>query len=145
MYARWRAGLAGLILAGTVAGGLGAMASSASAAPTGSKNATTIPAACNEGTVDLVLNNANGQGQGTMNGTQATFAPAHVQGSNLVAHPVTIDLVFTFTPPGGPSQSFSEDVSRHDAKATDSCSINYSASSPQGSESIVGTVTLYYT
>ena len=95
--------------------------------------------------MDLVLNNANGQGQGTMNGMQATFAPAHVEGSTLVAHPVTIDLVFTFTPTGGPSQSFSEDVSRHAAKATDSCSINYSASFPQSSETIVGTVTLYQT
>ena len=84
-------------------------AAAASADPTGSKNAFTATATCDNGmTVPIVVNNANGQGAGTQNGTQAVWAPAHVVGSTAVFHPTVFDLLFTFTPAGGTPESFAQ-------------------------------------
>src|SRR5579871_1274000 len=85
------------------------VAASASADPTGSKNATTFMASCDNGlTVPVVVNNANGQGAGTNNrGIQAEWAPAHVIGSSLVFHPAAFDLEFSFFDAGS-GQTFTQ-------------------------------------
>src|SRR5689334_458368 len=76
-------------------------AAPASADPTGAKQSLMIPASCSDGTtvqdLQVVVNNANGQGKGTDNNPkgQAVFAPAHVVGSNAVFHPTIFDLTFT--------------------------------------------------
>jgi len=78
---------------------VGLTAAGAVAAPTGAKNASEFPATCNGQTVLIVVNNANGQGQGAQIGDkmEATFAPAHVVGSTEVFHPTQFDLTFSFT------------------------------------------------
>jgi hypothetical protein len=50
--------------------------------------------------VMIVVNNANGQGQGTNDNPkgQATFAPGHIIGTNEVLHPTAFNLTFTFHP-----------------------------------------------
>src|SRR5438067_1522287 len=81
--------------------GSAVLASPAFADPTGSKNAFQINGMCSGNrTVQVVVNSANGKGQGAQNNTanQAEFAPAHVIGTNEVFHPTAFDVTFTFTP-----------------------------------------------
>src|SRR2546423_1395623 len=86
----------------------------AGADPNGAKNAFKGTADCGgAGSYDFVVNSANGQGSGTNNnGNQAEWTPAHLSPGNGVFHPTAFDLTFTFTPPGGPSQSFTNTDSR---------------------------------
>ena len=108
-------------------------AAAASADPTGSKNAFTATATCDNGmTVPIVVNNANGQGAGTQNGIQAEWAPAHVVGSTAVFHPTVFDLTFTFTPAGGTPESFVQQDSRQVGKTQVKCSLYGSQSDPAG-------------
>jgi hypothetical protein len=108
-------------------------AAAASADPTGSKNAFTATATCDNGmTVPIVVNNANGQGAGTENGTQAEWAPAHVIGSSAIFHPTVFDLTFTFTPAGGTPETFVQQDSRQTGKTKVTCSLYGSQSDPAG-------------
>jgi hypothetical protein len=108
-------------------------AAAASADPTGSKNAFTVTATCDNGmTVPIVVNSANGQGAGTQNGTQAEWTPAHVVGSTAVFHPTVFDLVTTFTPAGGTPESFVQQDSRQVGKTRVTCSLYASQSDPAG-------------
>jgi hypothetical protein len=123
---------------------VGAAAGTAGAAPTGAKNAFVFPATCNGRAVTLVVNSANGQGQGTQNNTkgQGNFAPAHVAGSNQVFLPLSLDLQFTFTTPDGQSFTFPLLASHGSRSGTTTCEINYTQTDPQGGTfSIVGTAT----
>jgi hypothetical protein len=96
----------------------------ASADPTGSKNSFQAQARCDNGmTVPVVVNNANGQGAGSQDNNTAEWAPAHVVGSTLVFHPTVFNLTFTFTPAGGPSQSFSNQDSRQTGNTQTTCSL----------------------
>lgn len=114
----------------------------ASADPTGSKNSFTAWATCANGmSVPIVVNNANGQGAGSQNNATAEWAPAHVVGSQLVFHPTVFDLTFTFTPAGGPSQSFLQQASRLTGKSQTTCSLAGSQTDPAGDTfSLSGTV-----
>ena len=110
-------------------------AAAASADPTGSKNAFTATATCDNGmTVPIVVNNANGQGAGTQkdNGSKAEWAPAHVVGGTAVFHPTVFDLTFTFTPVGGSPETFIQQDSRQTSKTTTTCSLSGSQSDPAG-------------
>jgi hypothetical protein len=124
------------------AAALGFIAGPASAAPTGAKNSFTFHADCDNGqSVDLVVNNANGQGQGTNNGMQATWAPAHVVGGNSVFHPLAFNLTFSFTSPEG-TQSMTQDIARKNQVGDVTCHISGSQSDGMGDTfSVDGMVT----
>lgn len=117
-------------------------AASAFADPTGSKNAFTAWATCDNGlSVPVVVNSANGQGAGSQDNTTAVWTPAHVVGSSLVFHPTVFDLTFTFTPAGGPPQSFNQQAERLTGKTQTTCSLSGSSSDGAGNTfSISGTV-----
>jgi hypothetical protein len=114
----------------------------ASADPTGSKNAFSAWATCDNGmTVPIVVNNANGQGAGSQDNITAEWSPAHVVGNTLVFHPTVFNLTFTFTPAGGPPQSFIQQDSRQTGKTQTTCSLTGSQSDPAGDRfSLSGTV-----
>jgi hypothetical protein len=57
-----------------------------------------------------------------------------------VFHPTAFDLTFTFTPPSGPSQSFTNTAFRPNQTGTTMCDISGSQTSPQGTFSLSGTV-----
>jgi hypothetical protein len=114
----------------------------AGAAPTNAKGAFTGQADCGSaGTFGFVVNNANGQGQGTMNNPkgQAIFAPAHLS-NGQVFHPTAFDLTFTFTAPDGSTMSFLNDAARKNQVGDVSCTLSGSQASPQGTFSISGSV-----
>jgi hypothetical protein len=115
-------------------------AASAGAAPTGAKNAFQFTATCNAQEVPIVVNNANGQGPQSPDKMQATFAPAHIVGTNQVFHPTQFDLTFSFTV-GTETQSFTNTASRPNKAAPVSCSIDTTQTAPDGSSfSLEGTV-----
>lgn len=124
--------------------GAAVLASPASADPTGSKNSFLINGTCGDRTIQVVVNSANGQGQGAQNNNanQAEFAPAHVVGTNEVFHPTVFDVTFTFTPVHGPSQSFTNTDSRPNQTGNVTCQISGTKTDAQGNTfSIAGTVT----
>ncbi len=131
------------LLALVAAAGLTLGATTASAAPTHAKNSLTGTADCGaDGQFTFVVNSANGQGQGTENnGSQAEFAPAHLLETHQVFHPTAFDLTFTFTPAGGPTQSFTDTSARKNQSGDVVCDISASQSSPGGSFELSGTVT----
>jgi hypothetical protein len=120
------------------------MAVSVSAAPTGAKNASTFQAACDNGlTAQVVVNNANGQGSGTENrGIQAEWAPAHVVGSNLVFHPVSFDLQFSFfDAASGETFTDSQVATKKNGTVATTCVLSGMQSDPAGDTfTISGTV-----
>src|SRR4051794_21762744 len=127
--------------------GVAALGAAAGAAPTGATKAFTFPVSCNNGTsvqgLQFVVNNANGQGQGTQNNPrgQANFAPAHVVGSHLVYHPQVFNLTFTFIASNGETFSSTSTAAMKNPKTPITCTINYTASDPDGNTfSLVGTV-----
>jgi hypothetical protein len=110
----------------------GVVAAVATADPTNPKNSFSFPATCNGVTVDFVVNSANGQGAGSQNNDTAPFAPAHVVGSNEVFHPTAFDLTFSFTPAGGPTESFLNTDAMRNAKTPVTCTIDYSQTDADG-------------
>jgi hypothetical protein len=129
-----------LVFAATAGLVLGAPA--VGAAPTGAKNAFTGQADCGTaGQFTFVVNSANGQGQGTQNnGMQAEFTPAHLIETHQVFHPTAFDLTFSFTPPIGPPQTFTDTSSRPHQTGDTVCTITGSQPSPGGTFSLSGTV-----
>jgi hypothetical protein len=128
--------------------GSAVLASPAFADPTGSKNAFTVDGVCSGNrTVQVVVNSANGQGQGSQNNkpSEGEFTPAHVIGTNEVFHPTAFDITFTFTPVHGPSQSFTDTSSRPNQSGNVTCQVSGSQSDPQGNTfSISGMVTGWF-
>jgi hypothetical protein len=118
------------------------MAVPAVAAPTNAPNALFLTATCNGMRVTLVHNAANGSGQGTMNNPkgQAVFAPVHVVGTTEGFVPTKFDLTFMFTPPSGPSFSFTNTASKNQSASVECDDVFASTSSPQGTTTISGTV-----
>jgi hypothetical protein len=105
----------------------------AAADPTGSKNAFRATASCDNGlTVPIVVNNANGQGSGQEDQNTAEWAPAHVIGSSLVFHPTVFDLTFSFTPAGGPTETFTQQASRLGGKTQTTCRLSGTQSDQAG-------------
>ncbi len=78
---------------------------------------------------------------------QGAFTPAHLVGTTSVFIPYSINLTTTFTPPGGPT--FTEvDIAAKAAPLKDgvTCTIPFqSFSGPDGTFTIVGTVTGFFT
>lgn len=108
-----------------VAGFLATTVATASADPTGSKNSMTVPATCNGRSVEIVVNSANGQGQGAQNQNTAPFAPAHVVGTNEVLHPTVFNLTFSFTDPTGQTFTFLDTNAMKNPKTGVTCVIDH--------------------
>ena len=109
----------------------------ASADPTNAKKSQTITAICD---AQQILVSVNGNGE---------FTPAHVIGSTAVFVPTAFDVTFSFTPPGGPTQSETDtSAKRNQGKATVTCAIPEIPNTfptPDGTFSISGTVTGFFT
>jgi hypothetical protein len=115
-----------------------ALASPTMADPGKAKNASHIHATCGTQTVNVVV---NGKGK---------WAPAHVVGSTKVFVPTAFNLTFTFTPTnGGSAQTNTENIHKASPthRGTVSCTIPAQTlfSGPQGSMTIQGTVTGFFT
>jgi hypothetical protein len=98
--------------------------------------------------LQVVVNNANGKGQGTQNNPkgQALFAPAHVVGTNEVFHPTIFDLTFTFTSSDGSTQSFHDTASRKEPACAGELLDRLLPTDEQGNSfSFNGTVGGYFT
>lgn len=110
---------------------------SASADPAKSKNAEIIPIECDSGigTVEVVT---NGNGEWT---------PGHVRMNNQVLIPYEFHISGSFTPPGGPTESFSEDLvkkaPRNGRLAT--CTFSDEGADESGSFVFSGIVKVSYT
>lgn len=125
----------GFALLGVCALAIVALAPSAAADPTSAKNATQLELDCN-GTPYQVVVNGNGG-----------FTPAHIIASTGTVVPYSLDLTFTFTPPGGPTQTDTQTVAKGGPhKGAVNCTIPFqSFSGPEGSFSIQGTATAFVT
>jgi hypothetical protein len=123
-----------LFAAGAAAG---ALALPATADPGHAKNATHIQAICGTQTVNVVV---NGNG---------TFTPAHVVGSTKMFIPTALSLTFTFTPTSGTPQTDTQNVHKASPahRGTTTCSIPMQTleSGPQGTATIQGSVTGFFT
>jgi len=121
--------------------GAAVLASPVNADPIHAKNASQIYALCGTQTVNVVVNGGNGQG---------TFLPAHVVGSTSMFIPTAVHLTFTFTPAGGgaPSVNTTNATKGSPPKSgAVTCTIPLQTlfSGPQGSATIQGSVTGFYT
>jgi hypothetical protein len=108
----------------------------ATADPIHAKNAAQIDAVCGGQTVNVVV---NGNGE---------FTPAHVLGSTSVFVPTAFDITFTFTPTGGSPMSETDTASKAaPITNTTTCTIPVQTifSGPEGSATIQGTVTGFFT
>ena len=127
-----------LALVAACALGVAVFASPAAADPIHAKNASQVHALCGTTTVNVVV---NGNG---------TFTPAHVIGSTSVFIPTALNLTFRFTPAGGGSPIVDTQTAAKAAPAktgTVTCTIPLQTlfSGPQGSATIQGSVTGFYT
>ena len=118
--------------------GVAVLASPAAADPIHAKNASQVHALCGATTVNVVV---NGNGK---------FTPAHVIGSTSVFIPTALNLTFTFTPAGGGSPHVDTQTAAKAGPAKTgavTCTIPVQTlfSGPQGSTTIQGTVTGFYT
>lgn len=123
------AALAGAIVA------LGLVTPGASADPLNAKDSFAFPATCDDGQTVQVVVNGNGN-----------FTPAHVVGSTAVFVPQALDTTFEFTPPGGPTETETENVSKprvHGDLVT--CSFDVTQSLPFGTIHLFGTATGFFT
>jgi hypothetical protein len=123
-----------LLALGAVAG---LLALPATADPGHAKNASHVQALCGTQTVNVVV---NGNGR---------FTPAHVVGNTKVFIPTALNLTFTFTPTSGSPIVNTTNV--HKASPTKrgavTCTIPLQTlfSDPQGSTTIQGSVTGFFT
>jgi hypothetical protein len=112
---------------------MAALIQGAAADPSNAKNSLTFTATCNGQAVEFVVNGAG------------RFTPAHVVGSTTVFIPEVFDLTFTFTPPGGPTETEPFTAAKGNPKGDVTCDINISESTPEGTFTAVGTVTGFFT
>jgi hypothetical protein len=117
--------------------GAAVLASPAGADPIHAKNAAQVHALCGTQTVNVVV---NGNG---------TFTPGHVLGSTSMFIPTAVHLTFSFTPAGGggPFVDTTNATKAAPLRGTITCTIPLQTlfSGPQGSATIQGTVTGFYT
>jgi hypothetical protein len=115
----------------------GLLALPAAADPGHAKNASHVQALCGTQTVNVVV---NGNGR---------FTPAHVVGSTKVFIPTALNLTFTFTPTSGNPMVNTTNVQKASPtkRGTVTCTIPLQTlfSSPQGSTTIQGSVTGFFT
>jgi hypothetical protein len=112
---------------------MAAFVQGAAADPINAKNALTFTASCNGQDVELVVNGAG------------NFTPAHVVGSTAVFIPEVFDLTFTFTPPGGPTETETFTAAKNNPKGAVTCRLDASETTPEGTFSVVGTVSGFFT
>jgi hypothetical protein len=112
---------------------MAALVQGAAADPINAKNALTFTASCNGQDVELVVNGAG------------NFTPAHVVGSTAVFIPEVFDLTFTFTPPGGPTETETFTAAKGNPKGNVTCDIDISETTPEGTFTAVGTVSGFFT
>jgi hypothetical protein len=125
-----------LLVAACAAFAAAAIVPAAMADPGNAKNAGHISAMCN-GQPVMVVVNGNGE-----------FTPAHVVTSTSVFIPTAFDLTFTFTPSGGSPESNTDTSAKAGPiKNTITCTIPIQTlfSGPQGTGTIQGTVTGFFT
>jgi hypothetical protein len=126
--------LFGLLCLGAVAG---LLALPAAADPGHAKNASHVQALCGTQTVNVVV---NGNGR---------FTPAHVVGNTKVFVPTALNLTFTFTPTGGSPivNTTNAQKASPTKRGTVTCTIPLQTlfSGPQGSATIQGSVTGFFT
>ena len=126
------------LIATLAAGAIAALTAFPAAADPGhAKNALRLRAQCGTQMVNVVV---NGNGK---------FTPAHVVGSTKVFVPTALHLSFTFTPASGPASTDTQNVVKKSAtkRGTVTCTIPVQTvfSSPQGTNTIEGTVTGFFT
>jgi hypothetical protein len=115
--------------------GLAVFAPAASADPLNAKNSFAFPATCDDGQTVQVVVNGNGN-----------FTPAHVVGTTAVFVPQALDTTFEFTPPGGPTETETETVSKpHIHGDLVTCSFDVTQSFPFGTIHLFGTATGFFT
>jgi hypothetical protein len=115
--------------------GLAVFAPAASADPLNAKNSFAFSATCDDGQTVQVVVNGNG-----------TFTPAHVVGTTAVFVPQALDTTFEFTPPGGPTETETETVSKaHIHGDLVTCSFDVTQSFPFGTLHLFGTATGFFT
>jgi hypothetical protein len=109
----------------------------ASADPSNAKSSTLVTVIC-----------GGQQIQGVVNGN-GEFTPAHVVGSTKVFVPTAFDVTFSFTPTGGTTQTERDTSAKKRQKANGvTCAIPAALNtftSPEGTFSISGTVTGFFT
>jgi hypothetical protein len=110
-----------------------ALAQGATADPITAKNAFTFTATCDGQQVQFVV---IGGGD---------FTPAHVVGSTTVLIPEVFDITFTFTPPGGPTETETFTAAKANPQGDITCNINVSETAPEGTFTVVGTVSGFFT
>ena len=112
---------------------LAALVQGAAADPINAKKAFTFTATCDGEQVAFVVNDAG------------NFTQAHVVGTTAVLIPEVLDLTFSFTPPGGPTQTETLTAAKANPKGEVSCSLDASETSPEGTFRVFGTVTGFFT
>jgi len=130
-----------LALIGACVFAVAVLAAPAGADPIHAKNAAQIHALCGTQTVNVVVNGGNGN---------AAFLPAHVLGNTSMFIPTSVNLTFSFTPASGgsPVVNTTNATKAAPPKAgAVTCTIPLQTlfSGPQGSATIQGTVTGFYT
>jgi opacity protein-like surface antigen len=125
------------VLVALVAVTVAVLAQAASADPTHAKSSAVITAICGEEQMQFSV---NGNG---------VFTPGHVIGGTAMLVPTAFDLTFSFTPPGGPTESETDTAAKHNqTKGTVTCDIPAALNtftSPEGTFTISGTVTGFFT
>jgi hypothetical protein len=112
---------------------MAALIQGATADPSNAKNAFTFTATCDDQQVAFVVNGAG------------DFTPAHVVGTTAVLIPEVFDITFTFTPPGGPTETETFTEAKANPKGDVTCDISVSETTPEGTFTVVGTVTGFFT
>jgi hypothetical protein len=112
---------------------MAALVQGAVADPINAKNAFTFTATCDGEQVAFVVNGAG------------DFTPAHVVGTTAVLIPEVFDITFSFTPPGGPTETETFTAAKANPKGDVTCSFNISETTEEGTFSAVGTVTGFFT
>jgi hypothetical protein len=112
---------------------MAALAQGAAADPINAKNAFTFTTTCDGQQLEFVV---IGGGD---------FTPAHVVGSTMVFIPEVFDLTFTFTPPGGPTETETFTAAKANPQGDVTCDINVSETAPEGTFTVVGTVSGFFT
>jgi hypothetical protein len=111
---------------------LAALVQGAAADPVNAKNAFAFTATCDDEQVAFVVNGAG------------DFTPAHVVGTTAVLIPEVFDITFSFTPPGGPTETETFTEAKANPKGDVTCNLNISETTEEGTFSVIGTVTGFF-
>jgi hypothetical protein len=94
-----------------------------------------IPVTCDNGQSLDVSVNGNGE-----------FTPAHIIGSSSVFIPQAFNFTFSFTPPGGPTESEPDTSVKANVHGNlTTCSIDFMQETPESTFELNGTVIGFFT